>query len=97
MCNCIDEESEQVRYGELHRKSVGNAFWNYQVEEELTEEGTRDHHFKGPTAREDLMKTIDMKRAKSPYPHKQCSGECQKRGEYNYCFNMIYRNLYRLW
>lgn len=65
---------------ELHRKSVGEAFWNAESEDELREANKINYQFQSQSAREDLMAEIDQKRANSTYLHSNCSEECRKRG-----------------
>lgn len=79
--NTIDTEKNQC-IGELHRKRVANAFWNYQVQLEMKEQNMSDYLFKGQNAQESFMNDIDIKRAHSVYPHTKCTEDCKKRGMY---------------
>uniref|UniRef100_A0A1X7UPD7 CxC5 like cysteine cluster associated with KDZ domain-containing protein n=1 Tax=Amphimedon queenslandica TaxID=400682 RepID=A0A1X7UPD7_AMPQE len=65
---------------ELNRKLVAEAFWNAESEMELRETKNIGHSFFSVSAREDLMKEIDRKRANTTYPHNDCSDKCKKRG-----------------
>ena len=76
----IDDDQEGSTHAELHRKTVANAFWSYQVEEELTEENDRTHIITGSSSHNEYMDEVDKRRATSVYSHEQCSMECQKRG-----------------
>ena len=70
------DDSEEVRTSQLlHRKSVANAFWTFQIENELTEDNRREHVFSGSQAQE------RYKRANSVYNHESCSDECKRRGQ----------------
>lgn len=77
----VDNEDNCTGSEELHRKSVANAFWKYQVEKELREElCVQEYIFNGKFGREKFMNEVDTKRATSIYPHAECSEECKKRG-----------------
>ncbi len=65
---------------EIGRKTVASAFWNYQLESELREEGHEMYLFTDSKSREKCMDEIDRKRCVSVYAHEQCSEECKKRG-----------------
>ena len=66
----------------LNRKTVAEAFWNAELEDELRKRGWIDRVFKESKSREKLMQEIDRVRAATVYPHDICSDECRKRGEY---------------
>lgn len=65
----------------IHRKSIANTFWAFQIENELSEENKRDYVFSAPQAQERYLEEVDMKRANSVYHHESCSDECKKRGQ----------------
>ncbi len=65
---------------EIGRKTVAGAFWNYQLESELREEGNESYLFTDSKSRERCMDEIDRRRSVSVYAHEQCSEECKKRG-----------------
>lgn len=67
---------------ELHRKRVASAFWNLEVEAEIREQNNLVHTFDGAGARDQYMDQVDDMRARSVYPHTECSDECKKRGMY---------------
>ena len=76
------DDSEEVRTSQLlHRKRVANAFWTFQIENELTEDNRREHVFSGSQAQERYMEEVDIKRANSVYNHESCSDECKRRGQ----------------
>ena len=66
----------------MHRKSLAEAFWNAEIEDELRETGEVGYIFSSLDSREKLMDNIDRKRAKQPYVHSECTEECKKRGTY---------------
>ena len=68
---------------ELNRKLVAEAFWNAECEMELRETNNIGHSFLSVSAREDLMKETDHKRANSTYSHDVCSDECELRGKWH--------------
>lgn len=73
---------ESSCHHELGHKTVANAFWNFQVEEELREARDIERCFQGGVnVREEYMQIIDLQRAKSPYPHECDSKECKSRGQ----------------
>ena len=76
-----DDEHETITH-ELHRKSLAEAFWNAEIEDELREKGKLDYRFSSVESREKLMDAIDEDRTKSPYLHNDCTVECKKRGTY---------------
>uniref|UniRef100_A0A1X7TMX7 Uncharacterized protein n=1 Tax=Amphimedon queenslandica TaxID=400682 RepID=A0A1X7TMX7_AMPQE len=65
---------------ELNRKLIAEAFRNALSELELRETENIGRSFLSVSAREDLMKETDNKRASTTYPHNVCSDECKKRG-----------------
>ena len=64
----------------LHRKTVAEAFWNAELENELREMGWTSYTFENIKSRETLMKKIDDIRATTIYKHEYCSDECKRRG-----------------
>ena len=50
-------------YVELTRKNVASAFWNYEIEEELREQGWGNYCFHSVGDREKAMQKVDEKRA----------------------------------
>ena len=72
---------------EISRKTIAQAFWSCQLEEELRESGLLEsavfNNEEDVDNREKWMQEIDKLRAKSVYPHPHCSDECKKRGMYN--------------
>lgn len=72
------EDIECLPY-ELNRKLVAEAFWIAESEMELRETKNIGHCFCSVSAREDLMKEIDCKRANTTYPHNDCSDKWKKR------------------
>lgn len=73
--------SVQQHTGELTRKHVAEAFWNYEVECELRLTGDIDEfRWRKNSDREVFMDQVDSKRSSNPYPHTCSSEECKKRG-----------------
>ena len=66
----------------LHRKTVADAFWNAELEDELRQRGWIKSPFVVPSDRERLMQEVDKVRAVSIYSHEVCSKDCQMRGEF---------------
>ena len=66
----------------LHRKTVADAFWNAELEDELWQRGWIKSPFVVPSDRERLMQEVDKVRAVSIYSHEVCSKDCQMRGEF---------------
>ena len=66
----------------LSWKTVAEAFWNREVEDELRRREWLDRLFEHGRSREEIMMTIDKERATTVYPHEQCSDECKKRGKF---------------
>ena len=81
--NIITLYTDSDSFPEIHRKSIASAFWNYQVEQELTECNTRHHTFSSDSSREEYMDEVDAKRRITPYAHSTCFEECKKRGNDN--------------
>ena len=79
--NCDESTDMHMITHELHRKSVAEAFWNAEIEDELREKGQIGYIFSSVDSREKLMDSIDEERAKRPYAHNECTDECKKRGE----------------
>ncbi len=79
--NCDESTDMNMITHELHRKSVAEAFWNAEIEDELREIGQIGYIFSSVDSREKLMDSIDEERAKRPYAHNDCTDECKKRGE----------------
>ena len=63
----------------LHRKTVADAFWNAELENELRQRGWIHSCFKNTQSKEKLMDDIDGIRANSIYLHNECSDDCQKK------------------
>lgn len=87
---------------EVHSKTVASAFWSHQVEVELRERGWEEYLFVSSSSREDCIKKIDEKRARSVYPHHEsdCSEECKQRGKlYILTLGLVYICCahYRMW
>ena len=77
----------------LSRKTVAEAFWNREVEDELRRREWMDKLFTHARSREEIMMMIDRERASTVYPHEQCSDECKKRGKsklYTQCKQLKY-------
>ena len=68
---------------ELHRKTVANAFWNGEVENEIRELGWDHVTFKKAQDRERIMEEIDNERAVNVYEHNHCTEDCKRRGKLN--------------
>lgn len=68
----------------LSRKTVAEAFWNRELENELRSREWTDRLFVHARSREELMMIIDKERASTVYPHEQCSHECKQRGMFFY-------------
>jgi hypothetical protein len=85
----IDDDEKKGSSEELHRKNVAEAFWNYQVENELREGKAQNRIFNKNFGREDFMNEVDILRATSTYPHKKCSNECRKRGAILKCLLLL--------
>ncbi len=64
----------------LSRKTIAEAFWNAELEDELRCRGWIDRAFACSQSREDLMREVDSVRAAEVYPHNLCSDECKRRG-----------------
>ena len=79
----IDEEKGH-NIGDVHRKRVANAFWTYQIQQEIKEQNNYGFTFKGPKAQEMFMTEVDIQRANSVYPHVKCGKDCKRRGNYMY-------------
>jgi len=61
---------------------VGEAFWNYHVEDELREECKIDTMaFKNDSDREKVMREIESLRRISTNKHHYCDEKCKKRGK----------------
>ncbi len=71
---------ENISPVEITRKTVASAFWNYEIEEELHEQGWGNYRFYCAGDREKAMQKVDEKRAVTVYDHKHCSAECRRRG-----------------
>ena len=69
-----------LKPAQLTRKTVSSSFWNYELEDELRENGLVDFKFRGAADREVAMERIDQVRAGSVYNHEECSQECVQRG-----------------
>ena len=67
---------------EIHRKTVANGFWNYELELELRDRDMENFLFARTNDREKAMSLIDEQRADSIYDHDTCSDECKHRGMY---------------
>lgn len=74
----------------LSRKTVAEAFWNREVEDELRKREWADWLFAHARSREELMMMIDKERASTVYPHEQCSDECKKRGMFHLIVPRVY-------
>ena len=70
---------------EIHRKTVANGFWNYEVEQEMQEQNMKDFSFVRTCDREKFMVAINEMQAATIYDHKDCSEECKLRGML--CYN----------
>ena len=77
----ITDEDKSHCIGDIHRKRVANAFWTYQIQQEMKERNNFSYIFKGQRARESFMTEVDIKRAKEVYPHVKCTKECKQRGK----------------
>ena len=66
---------------DLHRKTLANAFWTYQVEQEPRERNDLDYVFHGKRELDAYMDKVDSDRANSVYLHENCTDECKKRGQ----------------
>ena len=66
----------------LPRKSVAEAFWNSQIEEQLHESQMIDCRFFTPECREKCMEELEERRRKTLYTHVYCDDECKRRGIY---------------
>lgn len=74
--------SDTVPYtAEVHRKTIANMFWNYELEDELRESGRLSVVFRKNSDREEVMQDIDNARAVTRYEHNECSNHCIQRGE----------------
>lgn len=73
-----DDVQCQQQY--LSRKTVAEAFWNAELEDELRKRGCVGKLFKTSGDREKYMREIDLMRAGSIYPHDVCPEECKQRG-----------------
>jgi len=59
---------------------VANAFWTYQIQEEINENHNYNYVFKGQKAKESFMTEVDIKRANGVYSHLKCTKDCKQRG-----------------
>ena len=75
---------------------MASAFWNYEIEEELREQGWGNYCFHSVGDREKAMQKVDEKRAVTIYEHKHCSAECRRRGmrAINIIPDTLYLNIY---
>ena len=64
---------------ELHKKTVGSAFWAGEVEAERRE-GDTSFKFKCVDDRDRFMAEVDKQIAATTYAHSTCSDLCKKRG-----------------
>lgn len=65
----------------LHRKTVAEAFWNGELEDEIRKKDMVEWRFQDCRSREKCMQEIDNIRAVTPYKHSICSEECNERGK----------------
>ena len=86
----LDGPESEVCTHELHRKSVAEAFWNAEIENELREEGKIGYIFSSLDSREELMDAIDEERTSHPYVHTNCTDECKKRGMHLVHYKQVY-------
>ena len=75
-------ENTKLYAAEIHRKTIANGFWNYELEEELREQNLDGYLFVKTSDREKAMDMIDELRATNIYEHSNCSEECKLRGSY---------------
>ena len=70
-------------YTELSPHTVGEAFYNGEVESELRRIEKVDYRFYKYSDREQCMEMIEEIRRQSIYPHNKesCTDECKKRGD----------------
>ena len=54
---------------ELTPRTVGEAFYNGELEDELRTIGKADHRFKYDSDREICMEMVEENRRETPYPH----------------------------
>ena len=69
-------------YTELTPRTVGEAFYNGELEDELHTIGKIDYRFKMDSDREVCMQMIEEDRRETTYPHpeSQCTADCKSRG-----------------
>ena len=69
-------------YTELTPRTVGEAFYNGELEDELCTIGKVDYRFKYDSDREVCMEMVEEHRRETPYPHpdSQCTEDCKSRG-----------------
>ncbi len=85
MCVCSsDLDLGSISPVELHRKTIASAFWNYELEQELREQGWEDFSFFTADYREKAMEKVDSMRAVTVYEYKVCPEECRRRGEFQF-------------
>ena len=76
----IGDDNIKLNAAEIHRKIIAEGFWNYELEEEMREQGLDSYLFVQNSDREKAMNMIDKLRATKIYEHSNCSEECKLRG-----------------
>ena len=68
---------------ELTPRTVGEAFYNGELEDELRTIGKVDYRFKCDSDREVCMEMVEEHRRETTYPHpeSQCTTDCKSRGK----------------
>lgn len=75
-------EKTKLNAAKIHRKTIAEGFWNYELEEELRDQKLDGYLFVRTGDREKAMNMIDELRATTIYEHNNCSEECKLRGMY---------------